>query len=159
MDKNTQTASIVRIGEIDVKGNMTLLHALVNIKGISFSFANAICNILNLEQHSKIGTYSKEDIKKIEEIIKNPKKFKIPEWVLNRKIDPETGEAIHLTGANLDLQKKFDIRKLKKMKCYRGVRHIQNLPVRGQRTKGAFRRKGKSVGVVRRKQMPDKKKK
>jgi small subunit ribosomal protein S13 len=39
---------------------------------------------------------------------------------------------------------------MKKIKSYKGIRHMFNLPVRGQRTKGNFR-KGKSVGVVRKK--------
>jgi small subunit ribosomal protein S13 len=39
---------------------------------------------------------------------------------------------------------------MKKMKSYRGVRHIFNLPVRGQRTKSNFRKnKGKVTGVKR----------
>lgn len=158
MDKTSQTSSIVRIGDKDISGKMSLLHALINIKGVNFSFANAICNTLNLKQNSKIGEYSKEDIKKIEEVINNPKKYDIPKWLFNRQFDLETGESKHLTRSNLELQNKFDIRNLRKMKCYRGLRHSLNLPVRGQRTKGAFRKKGRSVGVIRKKQMPSKKK-
>lgn len=154
MDKKTQTIAIVRIGGKDVSGNLSINHALIKIKGVSFSLANAICNVLNIDPITKIGTFSKEEIKKIEEVIENPKKYGIPGWLLNRRSDPETGEEIHLTGPKLDLQKEFDIRNIKKMKSYKGVRHMQGLPVRGQRTRSTFRKKGRTVGVIRKKQKP-----
>jgi len=41
-----------------------------------------------------------------------------------------------------------DIKQLKKIKCYKGIRHIQNLPVRGQSTKAHFRKRGnRALGV------------
>jgi small subunit ribosomal protein S13 len=39
---------------------------------------------------------------------------------------------------------------MKKIRCYRGIRHELGLPCRGQRTRGSFR-KGSLVGVKRRK--------
>ncbi|CAF0695433.1 30S ribosomal protein S13 [Candidatus Methylacidithermus pantelleriae] len=45
-----------------------------------------------------------------------------------------------------------NIKRLQAIKCYRGIRHIRGLPVRGQRTStNARTRKGprKTVGVVR----------
>lgn len=39
------------------------------------------------------------------------------------------------TEGNLKQQILLNIRRLKEIKAYRGVRHIRNLPVRGQRTK------------------------
>jgi small subunit ribosomal protein S13 len=44
----------------------------------------------------------------------------------------------------------MDINELKRIKCYRGIRHAAKLPVRGQRTRGSFRT-GKTVGVSRKK--------
>lgn len=38
------------------------------------------------------------------------------------------------------------------MRAYRGVRHQHGLPVRGQRTRGSFR-KNKTVGVQKKKAM------
>ena len=38
------------------------------------------------------------------------------------------------------------LKRLREIKCYRGIRHSLGLPVRGQRTKAHFR-KGKAVGV------------
>jgi len=44
----------------------------------------------------------------------------------------------------------LDIERLIKMKAYRGVRHARGKKVRGQRTRSTGR-KGRTVGVVRRK--------
>ena len=50
------------------------------------------------------------------------------------------------------LQRRFNalnIRRLKEIQCYRGIRHIQGLPCRGQRTKNNTRTlKGKRVTVA-----------
>jgi small subunit ribosomal protein S13 len=46
----------------------------------------------------------------------------------------------------------LNLKRLQSIKCYRGVRHLRGLPVRGQRTQtNARTRKGprKTVGVVR----------
>jgi small subunit ribosomal protein S13 len=67
---------------------------------------------------------------------------------MNRRMDFETGENKHLNGFDLDLQKEFDIKRLKKIKSYKGYRHMSGLTLRGQRTRGNFRRnKMKSVGI------------
>jgi len=59
---------------------------------------------------------------------------------------------MHLVTSELDFAKSNDIRLLKKIKAYRGVRHMYGLPVRGQRTRSNFRRnKGKPMGVMRNK--------
>jgi len=49
------------------------------------------------------------------------------------------------------MQKEFDIKRFRKMKSYRGLRHANKLPVRGQRTRSNFRAKGKTVGVRKKK--------
>jgi small subunit ribosomal protein S13 len=51
------------------------------------------------------------------------------------------------------LRKEFDIKRLKKIKAYRGVRHSAHLPVRGQRTKANFRKNRKpSVAAAKKKE-------
>ncbi|KAL3504077.1 hypothetical protein ACH5RR_033918 [Cinchona calisaya] len=47
------------------------------------------------------------------------------------------------------------IRRLKEIQCYRGVRHIQGLPCRGQRTKNNCRTlKGKKITIAGKKKAP-----
>jgi len=144
--ENTEFRHIVRIGEADLQGDRKLLPSLRNIKGISFTLANAACIVSGVDGNKKVGDLTNENIKKLEDVVRNPKKYNIPEWALNRRKDFETGEDKHVVGSDLRFQKDQDIKHLKKIKCYRGVRHSSGLPVRGQRTKGNFRH-GKTVGV------------
>lgn len=149
---------IVRIAGADIKGEEQLFTSLQKIRGVGAVLANAVCRVNDLNLNRKVGTLNKKEIEKIEKTLKNPKQFGIPSWILNRRKEPEIGEDKHLVGGNLTLTQKQDIKKMIKIRSYRGVRHMFGLPVRGQRTKGSFR-KGRTVGVVRKKARPATKKK
>lgn len=142
--------SIIRIMQTDIPGNKNLLTGLTYIKGISWTISNAICKLLNFDPKTKIADLSEEDIKKIIDFLDNPS---LPKHLINRRNDFETGEDMHLIGTKLDMKKEFDIRRLKKIRSYRGLRHAFGHPVRGQRTKAHFRAKGKkkAVGVKKKK--------
>jgi small subunit ribosomal protein S13 len=146
---------IVRIANTDLDGNKPIGFALKKIKGVSYGLANAACKIAEVNLAKKVGYLEDQEIKKINEILTNPAKFNFPAWMLNRRKDPETGEAKHLLTGDLQFAKENDIKMLKKMKCYKGSRHMSGLPVRGQRTKSNFRRsksRGKgSIGVQKKK--------
>lgn len=138
----------VRIANTDLDGNKKIGHALTKIKGVNFMFANAILNIAKMEKMVKAGYLSDEQTNKIDEILKDPSKFNIPSWLYNRKNDPEDGANKHLVGPALTFTQDNDVKMMKKVKSYKGVRHILGLPVRGQRTKSNFRKnKGKVLGV------------
>jgi small subunit ribosomal protein S13 len=146
---------LVRILSEDIEGKMKVYAGLTKIKGVSWGVANAVCKVLKLDKNKKIGSLSPEEIKKISEFIKDPK---IPGYLLNRRKDFETGENRHLSGSDLELQKEFDIKRLKKIKSYRGLRHAAGLPTRGQRTKGHFRKnKTKGAGIRSKAKKPEKK--
>ena len=141
---------IVRIGETDIDGNRQIYIGLTQIKGVGFMFSNAICKVLGLNPHGKIGELTNQQIKEIENILKNPQEYGIPSWMYNRRKDLETGKDLHLTASELEFKQKEDIRKLIDMKAYRGIRHMFGLKVRGQKTRSTGRR-GRTVGVVRKK--------
>jgi small subunit ribosomal protein S13 len=140
---------LVRIANTDLDGNASLSKALTKIKGVGFMYSNMICSLTGIEKNKKAGNLAEEDIKKIESALTSPSKFNVPEWMLNRRKDVEDGTSKHLVSGNLLFTHENDIKMLKKIRCYRGVRHTSGLPVRGQRTKSNFRRnKGKvSLGV------------
>jgi len=143
-------ASLVRIMQTDIPGNKKLLAGLTYIKGISWSVSNAICKILKKDPNKKVIDLSKKEISEIEEFIKNPK---LPKFLINRRKDFNTGKDQHVFTTELDITKEFDIRRLKKIRSYRGLRHALKQPTRGQRTRSHFRGKGKkkAVGVQRKK--------
>lgn len=150
-EAETELKGIVRIGDKDVPGHIPVGHALTKVKGSSFMFANAVSVVLKLDRKKKVGLLSDSESQKIEDCLRNPTKYGIPVWLLNRRTEPETGENKHLISSDLDLAKKFDIRRLQKIKTYKGVRHsLGSKKLRGQKTKSTGR-KGKTLGVQRKK--------
>jgi small subunit ribosomal protein S13 len=152
--KKVSRVRIIRIGGKDIDGSLPLEMAIKNIRGVSFSLANAVTKVSGLGS-KKLEELKEDELRKIEEIIENPGKFGIPSWLYNRRADPEEGADRHLISAKLELRHKMDINELKKRKCYRGIRHMSGLPVRGQRTRSSFR-KAATVGVSRVKKAPAK---
>jgi small subunit ribosomal protein S13 len=148
----SRETQIIRFVETNLSGNKNVEDAIRRIDGISFMLSNAIARKCGF-RGKKLGQLSEGEMKRLEDAILNPQSIGIPEWMLNHRSEPATGKARHLTASQLEFTHKMDINELKKMKCYRGVRHIQGQPVRGQRTRSSFR-KGKSVGVKRKKEAP-----
>ena len=140
-----QEERVVRILSKDIEGGMTIYSGLTKIKGVSWAVSNAVCKVLKIDKKRKIGSLTIDEIKTISDFIKNPK---LPVYLLNRRKDFETGENKHLQGSDLELRKEFDIKRLKKIKSYRGLRHASGLPMRGQRTRSHFRiNRRKSSGI------------
>lgn len=139
---------LVRISRKDVNGNKSIEHALTDIKGIGISLSRAIAIKLDLDLNQKIGYLPDEDVLKIEEVVEDLANSDIPEWMLNRRNDYETGETSHLIESNLTMQLRDDLNRMRKTRSYKGIRHESGLPVRGQRTKASFR-KSSTVGVKR----------
>lgn len=141
---------VVRILSKDIEGKLPVYVGLTKIKGISWSISNATCALLHIPKNKKIGELTQEEIKKIAQFSEEPERH-LPSYVLNRRNDRETGVTSHIFGSDLDLKKEFDIKRLKKIHAYRGVRHVLGQPTRGQRTRSHFRKKGrKAVGVQKR---------
>ncbi len=144
-ENKRQEERLVRILSKDVEGKMTIYSGLAKIKGVSWALSNAICKKLKIDRKRKIGSLNEEEVKKVETFVKGND---LPEHLMNRRKDFNTGKDRHLVGSDLDLTKEFDIKRLKKIKSYRGLRHLNNLPLRGQRTKSNFRknrRKGSGI--------------
>jgi small subunit ribosomal protein S13 len=142
---------LVRILSKDIEGKMKVYPGLTKIKGVSWAFSNAVCKILKIDKNKTIGSLTEEEIQNISNFIKNPE---LPIYIMNRRRDTETGDEKHLTGTDLDLRKDFDIKKLKKIKSYRGLRHTSGLPSRGQRTKAHFRSNRKKGSGIKKKTTP-----
>ena len=145
--------ALLRIVDKDVDGEESIYLALTKVKGIDFMLSNAICHVLGLVRNDKVGNLSEPEIAKIEDCMQHPEKYGIPIWMLNRRKDLETGVDKHLVGSDLTFQQSLDIKFLKKIRSFRGIRHIKGKRVRGQRSRTTGR-KGTTVGVTRQKEMP-----
>jgi len=139
---------IIRVLGTDLDGEKQVKTAMMKVKGVSHSLANAICKAANVKPDRKLGSFTESEIEQLEDCIKNPAKLGIPSWLFNRRKDIETGEILHVSSTDVDVTKKFDVQRMVDKQTYKGVRHMLGLPVRGQRTKSSFR-KGKTVGVVK----------
>ncbi|MCD6575746.1 MAG: 30S ribosomal protein S13 [Nanoarchaeota archaeon] len=152
--KKPEFKQIIRIAEADLDGNKKIEHALISIKGVSWTYAHAIRKALGFD-NVKLSDLSQEDIEKLKQALAEPRKFGIPSWLYNRQKDIAIGKDMHLLSNDLILAGKMDIRRLKSIRCYRGVRHFYNYKVRGQRTRSRGAnvrgRTGATVGVVRKK--------
>jgi len=142
-----ERVNIIRVMETNLDGNKTVKRAIRNVKGVSFMFSNAICQNIDFAD-KKLGEIGDNEIQKLEDIISSPSKYNIPAWMFNRRGDPTSGEDKHLAVSTMDFVQKMDVNEMKRKKTYKGVRHSEHLTVRGQRTRGSFR-KGKVVGVSR----------
>ncbi len=148
-----QIKHLVRIANTDLDGLKQVHQALLKVKGVSVSFSNMVVSLAHVEKNAQIGLLDEEKIKLLDKIIRAPLENGAPLWMVNRRRDIETNEDKHLIGADLDYANDNDIKRLRKIKTYRGDRHGKGLPVRGQRTRSNFRKnKGKvTLGVHRKK--------
>jgi small subunit ribosomal protein S13 len=137
---------ILRITGTDVDGTLKIPYALTKIKGISLNLANGILKKTGVNPEKRAGFLTETEVEKIEEIIKEPARFGLPNWLLNRRKDLDDGKDLHLISADLTLRTKMDIDRMKGIKSWRGYRHAYGLKARGQRTRTTGR-KGKAVGV------------
>ncbi len=144
---------IIRLARKDLDATLSIERALWKIKGVGKNFSHALRVSLGFGAEMKLNELSEDEIKKLEDAVYNPDKYKIPSWMHNHQKDMETGEDKHYIESNLILKNKNEISFLRKIRCYIGIRHQFGLPVRGQRTKSHFR-KGKTVGVSRKKSNP-----
>ncbi len=149
-EKESKVKKIIRIAATDLNGDLSVERAVREVKGIGFSMSKSIVKTLGLKG-KKLSDLSDKEKERLEATIKEPEKAGLPKWALNR-------EGKHLVSAELDLKVKQDVDFMKMIKSYKGVRHSRDLPVRGQRTRGSFR-KGAKVGVSKKKQLIAAKKK
>ncbi|KAM0052076.1 putative ribosomal protein S13 [Helianthus debilis subsp. tardiflorus] len=120
-----------RVGGVEIPNNKRVQYSLQYIHGIGRTRALEILNDLKME--NKITKDLTED-----ELI-----------VLRDEVSK------YMIEGDLRRFNALAIRRLKEIQCYRGIRHIQGLPCRGQRTKNNCRTlKGKKVAIAGKKKAP-----
>ncbi|RME72657.1 MAG: 30S ribosomal protein S13 [Planctomycetota bacterium] len=119
-----------RIAGVDIPNDKQMWVALTYIHGIGTTKAKQILDKLGIDPHIKARDLTEDEVQRIaQELDRN-----------------------HVVEGMLRRQVAQNIQRLKEIRCYRGIRHIKNLPVRGQRTKtNARQRKGKRRTVATKK--------
>ena len=120
---------MARIAGIDLPKNKRGVIGLTYIFGIGKSRAKAILSRAQVNEDTKVSEWNDDEISRIREI------------VASYKIEGELRSEIQL-----------NIKRLMDIGCYRGIRHRNGLPLRGQKTKNNSRtRKGKRKTVANKK--------
>ncbi|XP_068665475.1 small ribosomal subunit protein uS13c [Aristolochia californica] len=125
------TIRSARVGGVEIPNNKRIEYSLQYIHGIGRTGAKQILVDLNME--NKITKELSE-----EELI-----------IIRDEVSK------YMIEGDLRRFNALAIRRLKEIQCYRGMRHIQGLPCRGQRTKNNCRTlKGKRVAIAGKKKAP-----
>ncbi len=144
--------SIIRMGGKDIDGELNLERALMEIKGIGSNMSHSICfaveTKLNIPKSTHLGALTEAQIESIEAVIKEPTKYGLPAYIMNRRKDNETGKDTHLIGSDLMFAQRQDINRDVGIRDWRGYRHQHGQKVRGQRTRSTGRT-GATVGVMK----------
>ena len=120
---------MARIAGIDLPKNKRGVIGLTYIFGIGKSRAKEILSRAQVNEDTKVNECNDDEISRIREI------------VASYKIEGELRSEIQL-----------NIKRLMDIGCYRGIRHRNGLPLRGQKTKNNSRtRKGKRKTVANKK--------
>jgi small subunit ribosomal protein S13 len=138
---------IVRIVQTDIDGNKPAIIALTSIKGVGNRVAEIVIRQIDFPRNEKIGRMKDPQIEQVEKLITSISE-QLPDWMVNRQNDFETGDSFHIQGTDLDLYRRDDINRMKMIRCYKGIRHEQGQKVRGQRTRSNGRT-GLTLGVVK----------
>ncbi len=126
--KNTR--KMARIVGVDLPKNKRGEIGLTYIFGIGRSRANKILSEAGIDKDIKVQDWNDDQVAKIRQIIND-----------NFKVEGELRSEVSM-----------NIKRLMDIGCYRGIRHRNGLPVRGQKTKNNARtRKGKKKTVANKK--------
>ncbi len=118
---------MARVAGVDLPKNKRIEVALTYIFGIGHSSAKKILERTGVDPDKRVKDLSPDEVSRIREVIDH-----------DYKVEGELRKEIAM-----------NIKRLIDIGCYRGMRHIQGLPVRGQRTRtNARTRKGPKKTVA-----------
>ena len=123
---------MARIAGVNIPTQKKLGVALTYIYGIGKKLSNDVCKEANVDINSRVQDLSESEIKSISDVI----------------------SASHNVEGDLRREVSGNIKRLKDLGTYRGVRHRKSLPCRGQRTHTKARtKKGKAIAIAGKKKV------
>ncbi|MBZ4642796.1 MAG: small subunit ribosomal protein [Deferribacteres bacterium] len=108
---------MARIAGVDVPNNKKIEIGLTYIFGIGRSTAKRIIDVTGVDENKRIGDLTQQEISEIRKFIDE-----------NLKVEGDLRKDISL-----------NIKRLMEINCYRGQRHKNSLPCRGQKTRSNAR--------------------
>lgn len=130
---------MARIAGVNIPTNKRFVVALTYIYGIGKSRAEKICKDLNINTLLRTPEIDEETLKKVRDYITE-----------QAESDSQSdGSEVLLIEGDLRRKVQTSIKRLIDLSCYRGIRHVKKLPVRGQRTHtNARTKRGKAIAVA-----------
>ena len=123
---------MARIAGVNIPTQKKLGVALTYIYGIGKKLSNDVCKEANVDSNTRVQDLSESEIKNVSDAI----------------------SASHNVEGDLRREVSGNIKRLKDLGTYRGVRHRKNLPCRGQRTHtNARTKKGKAIAIAGKKKV------
>ena len=121
---------MARISGVDLPNEKRVEIGLTYIYGIGRTSANKILAATGINPDTRVKDLTEEEVASIRKYL----------------------EANYTVEGELRKDVALDIKRLKEIRCYRGMRHIANLPVRGQSSKqNARTRKGPKKTIANKK--------
>ena len=118
---------MARIAGVNIPTNKRVIIALTYIHGIGRTTAVQIADKLGIPHSARVQDLTDEEVLRIRETI----------------------DADHMVEGDLRRETAMNIKRLMDLRSYRGLRHRNQLPVRGQRTHtNARTRKGKAKPIA-----------
>lgn len=118
---------MARILGVDIPRNKVMYIAIQSLYGVGPTLAREILGKADIDLNSNSNDLTEEQAQQVRQILET-------EYTVEGDLRREVG---------------LNIKRLKDLGCYRGIRHRKGLPVRGQRTHtNARTRKGKAVAIA-----------
>lgn len=102
-----------RISGVSIPENKRIIISLTYIYGIGPSISRKVLQQAGIDENKKTSELKDEEVGKIRQII----------------------DSKHRVEGDLKREKRDNIERLKRIECYRGIRHKRHLPSRGQNTR------------------------
>lgn len=119
---------MARIAGVNIPKEKRFVIALTYIYGIGSTTALKICEKLKIDLQIRTHQVTEDKLAQVRSLLE--KEHSVLEGDLRRKVSA-------------------DIKRLMDIGCYRGIRHVKKLPVRGQRTHtNAKTRKGRGIAIA-----------
>ena len=123
---------MARIAGVNIPTQKKLVVALTYVYGIGDKISKDVCSQANVDANIRVQDLSEAEIKNVSDVISSS----------------------FLVEGDLRREVSGNIKRLKDLGTYRGVRHRKNLPCRGQRTHtNARTKKGKAIAIAGKKKV------
>lgn len=123
---------MARIAGVNIPTQKKLRVALTYVYGIGDKISKDVCSQANVDASTRVQDLSEAEIKNVSDVISSS----------------------FLVEGDLRREVSGNIKRLKDLGTYRGVRHRKNLPCRGQRTHtNARTKKGKAIAIAGKKKV------